>query len=51
MSDLAQSVCRGGSSRRHFLKAAAAGGAMGALGSEQLSMAQEPAPGSLACRR
>jgi len=44
MSDLAQTVCDGGSSRRHFLKAAAIGGAMGTLASGQASMADEPTP-------
>ncbi len=43
MSDLARNVC-GGSSRRHFLKAAA-GGVMGTLASGQVSMADELTPG------
>src|SRR5271157_648301 len=44
MSDLAQTVCGGASSRRHFLKAAAGGGAMGALASGLASVADEPTP-------
>jgi len=45
MSDLARTVCGGGSSRRHFLKAAAIGGAVGTMASRQASRADEPTPG------
>ncbi len=45
MSDLARTVCGGGSSRRQFLKAAAVGGAVGTLASRQASMADDPTPG------
>ena len=46
MSDLAQTGCGGGTSRRHFLKAAAGGGAMGTLASTGLAgMDDGPAPG------
>ena len=46
MSDQARTVCGGESSRRHFLKAAAIGGAVGTLASGQPkgSMAGEPTP-------
>ncbi|MGC8638913.1 MAG: aldo/keto reductase [Isosphaeraceae bacterium] len=44
MSDLAQGGCPDGSSRRHFLKAAAAGGAMGTLTSAGTIRAAGPRP-------
>jgi predicted aldo/keto reductase-like oxidoreductase len=44
MSDQAQAVCSGGSSRRHFLKSASVGGAAVALSTGAASRADEPVP-------
>jgi predicted aldo/keto reductase-like oxidoreductase len=44
MSDLAPGVCGGGSSRRQFLRATAAGGAAGALAAAQPVLGDAPAP-------